>query len=446
MDFIANSEAQVLAMLKKIGVASIEELFSAIPASLKRPAPLENDGLSESEGWQMICQLAKKNSYTSFDSYLGAGAYEHYIPAIVSAICSKSEFLTSYTPYQAEASQGMLQAIFEYQSAICALTSMDVANASLYDGASACAEAALMAMRLQKGQNRLLIASSLNPHYRQVVEQYTKSHRLTIETIGYLPDGSLDQEALKAALKEGGAALLMQSPNFFGVIEDVPSIQEELKKQHALLLLAANPLSYGLYKPAGELMADIAIGDSQPFGLSQAFGGPFVGYLACRQEYLRQMPGRIVGETTDSKGQRGFVLTLQAREQHIRREKATSNICTNQSLAALASLVTISWYGKKGIHDVALMNAQKAHYLKQGLADISGIRLQGCLAVFNEFTVSFGRPAKAVQAHFRQHGIEPGLALADYYQDLTDFFLVAVTEVKAKEQLDRYLQVAKMNF
>lgn len=443
MDFVANSEAQVKEMMQTIGISSIEELFASIPEILKRPKLSYDDGLSEYEGMQLMQSLAKKNRYSEYDNYLGAGAYEHHIPAIVGAICSKSEFLSSYTPYQAEASQGMLQIIFEYQSAICALTGMDVANASLYDGASACAEAVLMAMRLQKERGKVLIAASLNPRYRCVVDQYLKSHAIEVETIPYTAGGLLDRSALIKALKQPVLGLLLQSPNFFGVIEEVEEINAELKQKNSLLLLASNPLSYGLYRSAGDLGADIAVGDSQPLGLPLSFGGPFVGYLACRQDLVRQMPGRLVGETVDTAGRRGFVLTLQAREQHIRREKATSNICTNQALAALASLIAIMWYGKKGIRALALTNAQRAHYLKERLQAIPGTHLLSTGAIFNEFAISFGRPIQAVQAHFRNNHIEPGLDLGRMYKELQDYLLVAVTEVKTKAQLDRYIAIAK---
>ena len=443
MDFIPNREQEVAAMLQVIGVSSIEELFSAIPSSLIQSKPQHDDGLSECEALWHMQNLAAKNTFTDYDNYLGAGAYEHYVPAIVSAICSKSEFLSSYTPYQAEASQGMLQSIFEYQSAICALTGMDVANASLYDGASACAEAALMAMRLQNENGKLLIASTLNPFYRGVVDQYLSTHDQEIETIASSADGRIDLQALKEALKQPCIGILMQSPNFFGIIEDVQEIRNLLNSHKCLLLLAANPLSYGLYSSAGELGVDIAIGDTQPFGLSTSFGGPYAGYIACKNELVRQLPGRIVGETVDTCGKRGFVLTLQAREQHIRREKATSNICTNQALAALATLVAISWYGKNGVKALALTNARRTHYLQQALSEIPGIKLLTRTPVFNEFAVSFSRPVAEVQSHFRKYAIEPGYSLGCKYPHLQDYILVAVTEMKTKEQLDKYINTAK---
>lgn len=429
-------------MLKVIGAGSIEELFADIPAKLRMPRPVDDDGISEYEAMRLLESIAEQNTFPLLDSYLGAGAYEHHVPAIVGAICSKSEFLTSYTPYQAEASQGMLQIIFEYQSAICALTGMDVSNASLYDGASACAESVLMALRLQNEKNKIFVSKTLNPRYRAVVEQYLASHQVKVETIPYRPDGSLDADYLAEKIDKETAAVLVQSPNFLGVVEDLKPIGKKIKESGALFIICANPLSYGLYANARELGADIAVGDSQPFGLPLQFGGPYVGYLACRQEYVRQMPGRLAGETVDTDGRRGFVLTLQAREQHIRREKATSNICTNQALAALASLIGMLWYGNQGIHKLALTNYQRTAYLRDKLKLIPGVKLLGTHAFLNEFAVSFGKPAAQVQEGFRSHGIEPGVPLGRYYSELMEYFLVSVTETKNQAQLDKYVQVA----
>lgn len=443
MDFISNKEPQNEVMLAVIGAQSVDELFAAIPKSLLIPRPNEDDGLSEYEGLCLMESLAKKNTFNQFENYLGAGAYEHHVPAIVGAICSKSEFLTSYTPYQPEVSQGMLQIIFEFQSAICALTGLDVSNASLYDGASACAEALLMALRCHKERNKVLISSTLHPHYRQVVEQYLCSHGTAIEIIPFLPNGQLDQEKLAQLIDGDTAAILVQYPNFLGGIDDIKSIAAKAKSFDVLTIVCANPLVYGLYSSAAELGADIAVGDCQPLGIPLQFGGPYVGYISCRQELVRQLPGRIVGETVDTKGKRGFVLTLQAREQHIRREKATSNICTNQALAALASVISIFWYGKQGIRKLALTNFQRTAYLQERLKTIRGISIFGNTPHFNEFAVCFNHSCAEVQKHFRKNGIEPGFDLGKYYPELTNHFLVAVTETKNQEQLDRYLQVAK---
>lgn len=443
MDFISNKDPQIQEMLRVIGVSSVDELFRDIPEKLRLAAPLVDDGLSEYEGQQLMEKLAAKNTYPSFENYLGAGAYEHHVPAIIQAICSKSEFLTAYTPYQAEASQGMLQIIFEFQSVICALTGLDVSNASLYDGASACAEAMLMSLRHHKERNKVVIAESLHPHYLEVVQQYLISHHTRIERVPFHPDGRLDLEKFYEAVDENTAAVLMSYPNFFGVVDDIKSASAYAKSKGALTTICANPLVYGLYASAKEIGADIAVGDCQPCGLPLQFGGPYVGYMACSQELIRQLPGRIVGETVDTKGRRGFVLTLQAREQQIRREKATSNICTNQALAALAALIGILWYGKQGLPKLALTNYQRTAYLKAHLAQIPGVQMMGDAPFFNEFAYRVPSPVEAVQKSFRSHGIEPGVDLGRYFPRFKGFLLTAVTETKSQEQLDRYIRVLK---
>lgn len=422
MDFVSNKQAQQKEMLEGLGIDSIEALFATIPEKLRLPPPGEDDGLSEYEGMRAMEAILSKNTFPAYDNYLGAGAYEHHVPALVGAICTKSEFLTSYTPYQAEASQGMLQVIFEYQTAIAALTGMDAANASLYDGASAAAEACLMALRHEKGRNKILISPNVNPRYRAVIEQYLPKSALSIH------EGEADSAT---------AAVVVQNPNFLGEIEDVLKHFAKAKEAGALAILIGNPLAYGLFASAAELGADIAVGDGQPFGLPLQFGGPYVGYLACRDFLVRQMPGRIVGETKDSQGKRGYVLTLQAREQHIRREKATSNICTNQALAALACLVALAWYGKDGIHELALTNYQRTHYLHDQLSQIPGVHPYSSQEFFNEFCLIFDKPMKRVLEHFQRQGIQPGLAIGEHQ------LLIAVTETKSKAQLDKYVEAAK---
>ncbi|MGK5594776.1 MAG: aminomethyl-transferring glycine dehydrogenase subunit GcvPA [Parachlamydiaceae bacterium] len=443
MDFISNSQLQIDEMLAKIGISQIGELFQSIPNDLLLQSPINDDGLSEWEGKKFIENIAKKNTFLKYHSYLGGGAYEHHIPAIVSSICSRGEFLTSYTPYQAEASQGMLQAIFEFQSAICALTKMDVANASVYDGASACAEACLMALRIQGGKKRLLVADSLHPNYRKVVEQYISSHHATVELIPFDPGGKVNQERLKQLMNEEVAAILIQSPNFLGIVEETEEISSLAKKYQSLVIICANPLAYGLYNPPGVLGADIAVGDCQPFGIPLQFGGPYVGYMACKKEYVRQLPGRIVGQTLDQHDRKGFVLTLQAREQHIRREKATSNICTNQALCALSALIAILWYGKQGIHNLALTNFQRASYLQHHLGKIPHIQLWGAAPIFNEFVVQFTLPIDRVLTAFRKEGIEPGLSLEKFFPKLKNRLLVNVTETKSIDDLNQYVEVAR---
>lgn len=446
MDFISNQEQQIKEMLREIGIKDIEELFQSIPASLRLPRPHADDGLSEYEGLKCMEALAAKNTFSQRENYIGAGAYEHHVPALVGAICQKSEFLTSYTPYQAEASQGNLQATFEFQSAICALTGMDVANASLYDGASACAEAMLMALRLRPGRQKIVVAQSLHPHYRAVVEQYLESHNIRIEEIPFNEKGRMPMEALASALDESTAAVLAGYPNFFGTIEEMEAISSLVKSSGALFVICANPLAYGLFRSARECGGDIAIGDTQPFGIPLQFGGPYVGYIACRQEYIRQLPGRLVGETVDLNGKRGFVLTLQAREQHIRREKAMSNICTNQALAALGSLIAMLWYGKEGVYKLALTNYQRAAYLRQHLLELPGVSTWNDAASFNEFVIEIPCSVDHFFEEMRRAHIEPGLSLQRFFPAFDRHVLVAVTETKSKAQLDRYIDVAKQIF
>lgn len=441
MDFIANQKQQNEEMLAAIGIKSIDDLFSIIPKKLRSDKPAFDDGISEYEGLRHMEALADKNSYHLFDNYLGAGAYEHHVPAIVGAICSKSEFLTSYTPYQPEASQGMLQSIFEFQSVLCELTGLDVSNASLYDAASACAEALLMAIRSQ-AKNKVLIAENVHPHYRAVAKQYLSHPEFQVESIPIKTNGSMDVEAFSKMIDEQTAGVLIQYPNFFGTIEDIKNISKTAKGKGALTIICANPIVYGLFASAAELGADIAVGDCQPLGIPLQYGGPYAGYITCRQELIRQLPGRIVGETVDSKEKKGFVLTLQTREQHIRREKATSNICTNQALAALASLITLLWYGKEGLQKLALTNYQRAAYLREQLKDFTLPSSFQSTCNFNEFVLKFDRPMAEVQAHFRKHKIEPGIDLGRYYNQFQNHLLVAVTETKSLLQLDKYVRVA----
>lgn len=429
MDFVPNTEFQNKEMLKAIGHESMDDLFSSIPKSLLHKRPDHDDGLSEFEVASLMEQIGNKNTFPSFESYLGAGAYSHYIPSLVSMVTSRSEFLTSYTPYQPEVSQGYLQAIFEFQSAIAALTALDAANASVYDGASACAEAILMALRINKGKNSVALSSGLHPTYRGTIELYLSGLDVEIHTY----------EDLEEA--HDLACILVQSPNFFGVMEDMPTLAKKAKVSGALFIACGNPLSYGLFAPPGEYGADIACGDCQPLGLALNFGGPYAGYMACKQEFVRQLPGRIVGQTIDKNGEMGFVLTLQAREQHIRREKATSNICTNQALAALASLVTMLWYGPIGLKKLALQNYQKAHYLSHELEKIAGFSVSR--PHFNEFTLKIPGSLDKALAAFRKHKIEPGLPLNRFFPHLDQHLLVAVTEIKSLESMQKYLEIAR---
>jgi len=409
MDFVANQKPQQEAMKKTLGIQDILELYRDIPKELLVKGPF-SEGISEYEGLKAMEEIASKNKIS--ENYLGFGAYEHQIPAATSALIKRSEFLTSYTPYQAEASQGLLQAIFEYQSMIAALTGLDVSNASVYDGASACAEAALMALRHTK-RDTLVVYESVHPFYRAVIKQYTESLGTKIKIVPF------DRNTFKtdrSGVDRDTAAVMIQSPNVFGRFEDV----SQAKKSGALSILIANPIVYGAFPSASELGADIAVGDLQPLGIPLKFGGPYAGYMACKEELMRQLPGRLVGKTTDAKGYTGYTLTLQAREQHIRREKATSNICTNQTLVAIASLVTALWYGPEGLKKLALANYQKSAYLRKALG-IEGDDF------FNEFPVKGNY----------------GIPLECYFTGLKDFGLIAVTETKSKEMLDRFARSFK---
>lgn len=424
MDFVSNQKPQIQEMLESIGIQSIEELFKEIPKELFSKPPYEDDGMSESEALNFMQRLGKKNTYAEYDSYLGAGAYSHYIPALISAITSRSEFLTSYTPYQPEVSQGYLQAIFEYQTALATLTRLDVSNASIYDGASAAAEAVLMALRIKKEKNTVLISKNIHPHYLSVIQLYLEG--LNVNLV-------LGLETMSTNV----ACVLVQSPNFFGEIENMEAYAKTAHEYDALFIALGNPLSYALFSPPGEYGADIAVGDCQPFGMSLSYGGPYCGYMTTKNEYARQLPGRIVGQTLDANHKKGFVLTLQPREQHIRREKATSNLCTNQALNALSSLVTLMWYGPIGLKKLALTNYQRAHYL----ADQLKVSLEK--PFFNEFVWHLPCLTEHALLHFKKEKIIPGLSLEKYFPDRKNQLLVAVTENKTEEQLSRFIEVAK---
>lgn len=423
MDYVGSSAAQNQKMLETLGLTSVQELFASIPKEWQQVAPAFDDGRAEQEALALFEALSEKNNFHKLDSYLGAGAYAHHIPALVTACLSRSEFLTAYTPYQAEASQGILQALFEFQSAIGALTEMEVSNASVYDGASACAEAVLMALRTHKERRAVVLHPSIHPHYRAVVELYLSGLNISIEE----------------RVSEKTACLLVQSPNFFGHIEPLEALLAEARAVDARFIVCANPLAYGLFPPVD---ADIAVGDCQPLGMGLHYGGPYAGYMACKRLWMRQLPGRVVSQTVDKEGKIGYVLTLQAREQHIRREKATSNICTSQNLCAIGALITLLWYGPEGMKKWALTNYQRAHYLRENLRTFPHLQIDK-KPIFHEFVVQFSLPIEKVLAHFRAAGIEPGVPLKRFFPSMDRHLLVAVTELKTLLQLDRYLEVAR---
>ncbi|MDH3998868.1 MAG: aminomethyl-transferring glycine dehydrogenase subunit GcvPA, partial [Desulfuromonadales bacterium] len=381
--------------------------------------------------------LAKQNATSeSHSSFLGGGAYRHFIPAAIDMLISRSEFYTAYTPYQPEISQGTLQAIFEFQSLICQLTGMDAANASMYDGASACAEAVLMAVRLTR-RKRILLSKALNPRYRATVATYCKYLSLELVEVEMDAAGATDATDLAAKLDDTTAAVVIGYPNYFGVIEDVAAAADAAHESGARLITAVSePVALGLLKSPGELGADIVAGDGQSFGLPLSFGGPYVGFFAVRQKDIRSMPGRLVGETTDLDGQRGFVLTLATREQHIRREKATSNICSNQGLCALMATIFMCLLGKQGLREMAEQNLSKAAYAKEQIAQLDGFELAFSGQSFNEFVLRSARPVAEVLSELEAANILGGIPLAKDYPQLADCILVCVTEQNRREEID----------
>jgi len=436
MRYLPKSPAEREEMLAAIGVTTAEELFSSIPERYRLKKPLDLPGpMSEAEVIGYFKERAAENS-TGYTSFLGAGVYNHLRSVVTDVVIQRGEFLTSYTPYQAEITQGTLQAIFEFQTLMCQLTGQEVANASMYDGSTATTEAVLMAERLTDRQ-RVLVARSLHPEYRHVLRTYARNCGLRIEEIPYAPDGTMDRKALQAALGDDVAAVVVQSPNFFGVIESAPELAHAVHASGALLVVAITEgVSLGLLKPPAE--ADIVAMEGQSFGLPPSYGGPFVGVIASREKFVRQLPGRLAGETTDTEGRRGFVLTLATREQHIRREKATSNICTNQALCALAATVHLSLLGKEGLREMAHQNLSKASFALAELEKIPGVRRAFAAPFFNEFTVELPRSVKLVNAQLLKEKIIGPFVLGTAYPELTKHALVCVTETTSRAQIGHF--------
>ena len=440
MSYISLSEKDKKEMLAKIGISSVDELFCSIPDDLKVKQKLDvPESLTEPELTRLIEEIANQNSYHHFLSFLGAGAYSHVIPSVVDYLSSRGEFISPYTPYQPEVSQGTLQVIFEFQTLICQLTGMDIANASLYDGASGAAEAALMAHRL-KSRPKILVAKSVHPQYREVIQTYSRNLDLSAEEIAYSDRGEVDFEDLNKKLDEDTSAVLIQSPNFFGVIENIDNISALTHERQALsVVVVAEPVSFGILEAPGNLGADIVTGEGQSFGLHLSFGGPYLGFMACQKEFLRQFPGRIAGETKDVDGKRGFVLTLSTREQHIRRERATSNICTNQAWCALRATIFLELLGKKGLKELAWQNIQKANYARDKITQIKGIKPRFRGACFNEFILEFENPWADIDTFLQEKGIIGGLSVEESYPELANCVLVCVTESHKKEDIDRFI-------
>jgi glycine dehydrogenase subunit 1 len=435
MSYVQNTAAQQAAMLAAIGVPDIDALFDDIPSPL-RCGPL---GLpparSEHEVHEEMRRLARRNA-GDLVCFLGGGFYDHAIPAAAEALAARGEFNTAYTPYQPEASQGTLQAIFEYQSAICRLTRMEVANASLYDGGTAMVEAALMALRIT-GRRRLLLDGGVNPLYRRMLTCHLAGQAIAIDEMP--PDrGRTDRPRLLAAIGPDTAAVILQNPSFLGTADDFSDIAAAAHAAGSLAIVSVYPLSLGLLKPPGEMGADIVTGEGQSLGLPLSCGGPFLGLMATRHAHVRRMPGRLAGMTADRRGRRGFVLTLQAREQHIRREKATSNICSNQALCALRALIYLALLGKDGIAGVARLCARKAEYARQRLGAVPGVSLRHDVPFFNEFTLQLPADAAVVVARLLEHGFAAGFPLGRCYPGMDDCLLVAVTEKRTREEIDRF--------
>ena len=440
MDFVLNTTEQQKEMLKTIGIAKVDDLFKDVPVQIRLKEQLKISlSSSEQEVKAMLFELARQNANSTTHSYfLGAGSYNHFIPAAVWFLAGRSEFYTSYTPYQPEISQGMLQSIFEWQTCICELTGMDVCNASTYDGSEALAEAVLMAKNFTK-RKKLLVSKAINPQYRQVAKTYANANSLEFVEINFDQTGKTDMKELKQKIGNDVAAVFVQSPNFFGCIEDLVVVEKEAHTKEALFVVAISELvSTGLLKPPGEYNADIVIGDAQSFGIPVSFGGPYAGFIAVNEKLIRNIPGRLVGETVDVDGKKGYIMTLQAREQHIRREKATSNLCTNQALFALAATIHISLLGKQGVKQLAQLNLQKAHFLKQQLLRIEGISEVFSSPSFNEFVVKI-KNAKEVQKKLQEKNIIFGLLLENEYPQLKDHVLVCATETNTRIEIDRLL-------
>jgi glycine dehydrogenase subunit 1 len=441
MPYISNTDKQRKEMLSALGLGSVDDLFKDIPSQLKAASFDMPAGKSELEVRRHLMTLAGKNN-SRLVCFLGGGFYDHFIPSAVDSIISRSEFYTAYTPYQPEISQGTLQGIYEYQSAVCSLTEMDAANASLYDGGTALCEAVMMSVRITK-RNKVIIDKGVNPIYSKIVR--TGTDNLNLEFVETAPgkDGRADRTAIADAIDDKTACLVLQNPNFFGCLDDITDLAEKAHKSGCVVILSVYPMSLGVLKTPGAMDADIAVGEGQSLGLQLSFGGPYLGFMATRTKYLRNMPGRIVGRTVDKNGKDGFVLTLQTREQHIRREKATSNICSNEALCALTAVVYLSLMGKKGFKQAAELCFKKSHYCQKRLADIPGVKMKFSAPFFNEFTVELPVNAAGVIAKLIEKDIIAGFPPGKYYKGMEKCMLVAVTEKRTKEEIDILAEAIK---
>jgi glycine dehydrogenase subunit 1 len=437
LSYVLNTPEDRAAMLRQIGAASVEDLFANVPPDLRLKRPLDvPPALSEIELTQHLQRLAADNRPAG-DAvcFLGGGSYDHFIPAIVDAVSGRGEFYTAYTPYQAEASQGSLQAFFEFQTLICQLTGLDVANASLYEGGSAVAEAVLMAMTVTGRLGKVVIAESVHPEYRRTLTTYLANLEPRVETLP-TPHGFLDPDDLKKAVDDQTCAVVVQHPNFFGCLEEVEALAVAAHAKGALFVVSYDPISLGLLKRPGQYGADVAVAEGQCLGNPMAYGGPYLGLLSCREQFVRKMPGRLVGQTVDRHGKRCWVLTLQTREQHIRREKATSNICTNQGLFALRATVYLAALGPQGIKETAELCTRKAHYAAEQLAKQAGLRPRFARPFFKEFTLQASAPVPTVLSQLLAEGYHAGLHLGRWYPQFDDCFSMAVTEKRTRGEID----------
>ncbi len=431
--YFPHTEADLAAMLEKIGVKSLEDLYAEVPESIRFKGEYKlPEGMSELDVRRFFDTLGKENARLT--CFAGAGVYDHYTPSVVPNIVSRSEFLTSYTPYQAEISQGTLHYIFEYQSMMAELTGMDISNASMYDGTTATAEAVMMAVAAGKKANKVLVSATVDPKTLAVVRTYAKFHGIELEMIA-AKDGATDKEDLAAKIVQGGVAgVLVQQPNYYGVVEDYDGVADLAHANKALLIMNSVAADLAVLKTPGEWGADVAVGDGQSLGIPMSFGGPSVGYMCCTEKLIRKMPGRIVGKTKDNRGQRAFVLTLQAREQHIRRQKATSNICSNESLMALFVTIYMSVMGKEGLKEAAELSYSGAHYLCERLVGTGHFKLAFDRPFFNEFCVKYDGDVDELQKRFIDNGIFGGIKVAD------DTIMFAVTEKRTKEEIDKLIE------
>lgn len=435
MNFLPNTDKDRAEMLKTIGVNSIADLFSDIPSSLKFKGQMNlPEALSEAELLKLMRELAAKDSAANYATFIGAGVYDHHVPSVVRHVLGRSEFYTAYTPYQPEVSQAVLQSIFEYQTMICELTGMDAANASMYDGPSAAAESVTIACGLTR-RSKALLSRTTHPETRVVTRTYAAGHSITVEEIP-MENGVTSVAGLEKMLSSDVGCVVIQQPNFLGNIEPVDEISEKVKAAGATLIVSVNPMSLGLLRTPAEYGAEIVVGEGQVFGNPMGFGGPHLGVLAVKDKYLRRMPGRLVGETVDTRGQRGFVLTLSTREQHIRRERATSNICSNEALCALAACVYLTWLGKQGIKDLAEHCVKKAHYLADRISSLKGYSLAWSTPFFNEFAVKCPVEPEKIVKSLLDKKILAGYPLGKAYPELKDHLLIAVTEKRSKEEMD----------